>query len=95
VRSYLAATEAETENLAVSRGAALVDPAALVTLPVLAVIFPRSRDLELAARAALAAAGWLVRLAALVRFPDCHAFRNAVVICWPSACAVDPVGIRP
>jgi hypothetical protein len=41
----LAPTEALTVNLAVSLGTAAVDPAALVTLPVLAVIFPRSRYL--------------------------------------------------
>ena len=47
---YLAATEAVTVNLAVSLGAAEVELAEAATLSVVALIFPRSRDLAFAAR---------------------------------------------
>src|SRR6185437_14889117 len=45
--------------------------------------------------AAFAAAGWLVRFAALARLPFCQAVRNADVTCLASCCGVEPVGIMP
>ena len=47
---YLAATRAVTVNFAVSLGAAAVELAEAATLSVVALIFPRSRDLVFAAR---------------------------------------------